>query len=416
MMQFQINKYIILKLENDKTNIYVNESLFQQCKFLLLEIPIDQVKYLYEVGSIDEIAEQLDNFLEDNNQTINIPLETEFWGHSSNLQVWYENGYDTRLLHSNMAFPLLKRLTEVWDPLAVKVFKEEIMKRLESGYPSVITYLLKEKYTDYISRQDLFYSLLEPKETEVILELEAFLGETTKIDDIKEYEEDERMSITIENKKIVRLQVVGCGLKYLPENLIKLTHLKHLYLNGNDFRNLPKWIGDLKALETLALRSCDLESIPESICNLKRLEKLNLVNNYLTELPISIGNLVNLKELNCGGNELEELPKSIGLLKYLEELYLNGNVIKELPDSLGNLSNLKQLVLKLNKLKFLPDTVRNLINLEKLDIDGNYFKNIPNFVLDLPKIKELKIDSNLLETVSDDMKRQLDSRHIYIGD
>ena len=37
-MEFKINKYITLKLENCKTNIYVEGELFNQCKFLLLNI------------------------------------------------------------------------------------------------------------------------------------------------------------------------------------------------------------------------------------------------------------------------------------------------------------------------------------------------------------------------------------------
>ena len=77
-----------------------------------------------------------------------IDPETEFWGHCSNLQSWYKHDYDTRLLHSNLSFPLLKRLTKVGDPLANKVFKEEIAKRLASGYGTVIDYLTEEGYLD----------------------------------------------------------------------------------------------------------------------------------------------------------------------------------------------------------------------------------------------------------------------------
>ncbi len=37
-----------------------------------------------------------------------------------------------------ISFPLLKKLTEVGDPLVIKVFKEEIAQKLESGYLSVV--------------------------------------------------------------------------------------------------------------------------------------------------------------------------------------------------------------------------------------------------------------------------------------
>ena len=129
MKEFKVNDYITLKLEDGRTNIYVKELLFQQCKFLLLNIPVEEVSSFDEIESIDEAEERLDRSLEGDPYEIDIPPETEFWGHCSNLQVWYEHDYVTRLLHRNLAFPLLKKLTDCGDPLARRVFKEEIAKR-----------------------------------------------------------------------------------------------------------------------------------------------------------------------------------------------------------------------------------------------------------------------------------------------
>ncbi len=44
--KFEINEFITLKLEYGKTNIYVKSQLFNQCKFLLLNIPIEKVIFL----------------------------------------------------------------------------------------------------------------------------------------------------------------------------------------------------------------------------------------------------------------------------------------------------------------------------------------------------------------------------------
>ena len=38
-IEFIVSDFISLKLENGKTSLYVNEKLFNQCKYLLLEIP-----------------------------------------------------------------------------------------------------------------------------------------------------------------------------------------------------------------------------------------------------------------------------------------------------------------------------------------------------------------------------------------
>ncbi len=104
--EFKVNEYITLRLEENKTIIYVSGERFSQCKFLLLDIPIDKMSTFDELKSIDEVEEKLDHLMESDQQNrIKIPAEIEFWGHCSNLQVWYENDYDTRLLHSNLAFP-----------------------------------------------------------------------------------------------------------------------------------------------------------------------------------------------------------------------------------------------------------------------------------------------------------------------
>ena len=72
-----------------------------------------------------------------------------------NIQVWVEHEYDTRLLHRNLAFPLLRKLVEAGDSYAKRVFKEEIAMRLSSGYPSVVRYLLNEGYLTYLSVDEI---------------------------------------------------------------------------------------------------------------------------------------------------------------------------------------------------------------------------------------------------------------------
>ena len=109
--EFSINDKLVLKLEKNKTMIYVTGKPFRQCKYLLLNIPVEEITTLDELDSIDKISETLDHTLEPVNKasSVNeIPPEVEFWGHCSNLHVWYENDYKTEILHSNLAFHLLK--------------------------------------------------------------------------------------------------------------------------------------------------------------------------------------------------------------------------------------------------------------------------------------------------------------------
>ncbi|MFX1489321.1 MAG: Rab family GTPase [Promethearchaeota archaeon] len=158
---FKINDFLELKLENGRTNIYVGGLLFRQCKYLLLNINSNNFESYENIDSIDEAAEKLDHSMETRGS--NIPPRTEFWGHCSNLQAWYENNYDTRILHRNLAFPLLKALADAGDKLAKRVFKEQLAIRLESGYPSVVIYLVKQGYLNHLTEEELETILETPR-------------------------------------------------------------------------------------------------------------------------------------------------------------------------------------------------------------------------------------------------------------
>ncbi|TKJ18690.1 MAG: hypothetical protein CEE43_17405 [Promethearchaeota archaeon Loki_b32] len=152
MKEFKVNKYLSLKLENNQTNIYVNNKRFNQCRRLLIDIPVSEMKSLEEITSIDELEEKIEKSEKSKKK---IPEDAEFWGHSSNLQVWTESNYDTRLLHRNIAFPLLRKLSDVGDPIAQKVFQEEIIKRLESNYRPVIKFLVLGRYLNYFDESQI---------------------------------------------------------------------------------------------------------------------------------------------------------------------------------------------------------------------------------------------------------------------
>jgi len=164
---FKVNDFLTLKLVGDSTYIYIKEKRFIQCIRLSLQIP-PQTRHLYEeIESIDEAAEVYKQTLWQNRivegpmarpsrfQNRSITPEQEFLGHCSNIQAWAEHDYDTRLLHSNLSFPLLKALSDAGDPKAKAIFQEEIAIRLEGGYPSVVNYLLEQRYLRYLDKDQL---------------------------------------------------------------------------------------------------------------------------------------------------------------------------------------------------------------------------------------------------------------------
>lgn len=152
---YEVNDYITLKLEGNRTNIYVKGSMFNQCKYLLINISTDKVRDYDQIGSIDEAEDFLSNKMESNHGIV--PPQTEFWGHCSNIQAWVENDYDTRILHRNMAFPLLRRLVQAGEPRAKAVYKDEIARRIQSGHLPVFTFLLQGHYIDNLDKNELTY-------------------------------------------------------------------------------------------------------------------------------------------------------------------------------------------------------------------------------------------------------------------
>jgi hypothetical protein len=159
---FIANDFITLKLFKGETRIYIKGKFFMVCKRLVLNFPLSDFDensnaiYLNDdANSLDEIIDKsISNYSISDEFEFPIDEEMEFWAHCSNMSFWAENNYDSRFIHHNLAFPLLKALVDSGDKRAVRIFKEEIAKRLSSGVPSVITFLEKEGYLDYLSDEE----------------------------------------------------------------------------------------------------------------------------------------------------------------------------------------------------------------------------------------------------------------------
>lgn len=339
MIKFKINDYLSLRFEDEKTIIYVAGKRFRQCINLMLDIPVDDIREFDQIDSIDEAAEKLGKLMEDESLLRIIPAKVEFWGHCSNLQVWSENNYDTRILHSNIAFPLLKKLSESGDIVALRVFKEEIAKRFSEGNENVRTFLIEEWYMDLLSREEVLSLNIE--QIEIIHELEDLLGIKIKFKTVFHLFEQG----FVLHKGIIKALVLDtCDLEEVPEPIRKLKSLVMLKLHGNRLETLPEWIGEFRNLKSLQVPNNQLISLPDSIGKLSRLEILELHNNKLKEIPDSIGNLPFLRRLLLQENCLKTLPDSIGNLQSLEVLFINKNLIEKYPKSLENLSSLKDFV------------------------------------------------------------------------
>jgi len=334
--EFKVNDYLTLRLvpvwepqehEEQEIVIYVAGERFRQCRFLLLNIPVNEISSLDEIDSIDEAVAKLSRSQERNRFfKRKIPFEVEFWGHCSNLQMWAEYNYDTRLLHSNLAFPLLKRLTEAGDPIANGVFKEEIVKRIEQGYQPVVEYLKEENYFQYLSHEELIRALAVPAEAEALLTIEQNIGKPIEI--LTEFHEGKVGVFTI----------------------VKNRHV-----------------------ETLSLHKCSLKSVPNEIKTFIKIEDLNLTSNRISIVPKWVLNFKNLQDLLIGGNQIKVLPEWIGKFKSLKYLDIGYNPIETLPESIKELENIEYFDVECCPLKRFPDLSSD--NLPQGLKDLNYYFN-----------------------------------------
>ena len=153
---FRINKYITLELRDGKTVVLLNNSEFLICAGVFVDINTRSGCLDYD--SVDKLIDD-----EYTRSHVSLSPEEEFWVHCSNLQAWSENNYDTKLLHSNIAFPLLKGLVRLGDPRAKRAFKDELVKRLLSDYAPTIIFLLKAGYLDVFTDEEFDVILSEVK-------------------------------------------------------------------------------------------------------------------------------------------------------------------------------------------------------------------------------------------------------------
>ena len=408
MQEFRINEHISLSLEGDETIIYVDNKEFMQCKNLVLNINRENYNIINKIDSIDEVIELQEDITQDNKL---ISSQVEFWAHCSNLQAWAEYNYDSRLIDSRLAFPLLRELTELGDLQARKIFKGEIAQRATAGYLPVLVFLYNEGYFDYFSDEEFTIVLmeLEPKIKTIFNSIKKLKNLTrSKVHLIKGIDENVKVGILVNNsimyglkirnrnidvqkllefaKMIKILDVSSNNIVSLPETVSKLKDLELLYLNNNKIRNIPDSFSELKKLRYLNLSENKLEKVDDLFSHLNKLKILILSSNRISKISGDIFKLKNLFTLQLSFNKIKNFPKDFTGLESIEYLLANNNEIEILPESIGEMKNLKYLTLSHNNLKQIPDSILDLESLEYLDLSNNMLEHFP----DLTRLKNLK--------------------------
>jgi Leucine-rich repeat (LRR) protein len=410
---------------------------------LLLSIPKKRIRDYDDIGSIDEASERLSRRMEFGRSQLDIPPETEFWGHCSNIQAWAENNYDTRILHRSLSFPLLKKLSEAGDPIAKQVFKEEIASRLESGYPSVIGFLSQRGYINILNEEE-FKSVVE--DTNMLDNLMNYLGFTSRgssTDINRIMEKANRVSHDFVKEKMASF--LNQNDLYIYRGLARLNYFQKM-----DFGEKIKLLKDcnsmlyqffveykekdffLKGNMSLNLSKRGIKDMREirGIRRLKHLKALDLSNNMITDIH-GLENCKNLIRLKLRGNPLpKELLDKLGGLKADGNAKKPKNFIEYCQNKESNnvqtvsVNGLEfdayngELYLKYLGIQDLSEIegLQKLENLKILDLSYNELTNVKGLE-NFTSLKVLNLQNNrLLDTLGLEKLRNLEELRLYRND
>ena len=264
------------------------------------------------------------------------------------------------MLHSNIAFPLLKRLSEAGDLQAKKMFKEEIVRRYSEGNKTVQKFLAAGRYLSLLSseEQQLLFkrNIKELHGIERIIGRRLNIGSDVLLGDKLELIDGEITSLRLNGKKEINM----------PKQIGLIRSLKRLILFGFIDKEIPKWVGNLTNLEYLDLHGNEFEKLHEGLEGLINLKHLDLSNNKLITLPNSFNNMKSLEKIVLSENKFEEFPKELFSLDRLHSIKLYKNNIKSIPIEIKKLRNLYDLNVSNNPIKSLSDKLFFLPHLERL--------------------------------------------------
>ena len=179
------------------------------------------------------------------------------------------------------------------------------------------------------------------------------------------------------------------------EDLIYLTYLENLTVNGRNMSNLQDFAG-LNHLKKLDLSGCRFPADSlKAIASLPHLKELNLSNCSLSTLS-GLENAESMEILDISNNTIRNL-EPLSNMSALSELYLQHNAVANLT-VVGGLPELTVLDVSYNALTSIAPLTGN-VRLTKLNASNNQIGDV-SAAASLPMLAELNFDYNSLTDIS----------------
>ena len=182
----------------------------------------------------------------------------------------------------------------------------------------------------------------------------------------------------------------------LLDDLVELSNLTHLVLDGETEISSFEPLKRLTQLRTLSVNKCGLtdEKLQE-ISSVIWLHNLSVKNNALTTLA-PVASMLSLRSLNAAGNQIKTVP-SLNRLSVLSDLNLSGNALTTLSWISGQ-SSLVRLDLSDNLLTDAAP-LASCSALSDLNISSNLFSSVTPLASCL-RLETLNISSTDVSTLS----------------
>jgi len=360
--EFNVNDYLKLKLRVKDTIFYINDKKYQKNNLLYLDVPVKGIKNLSDLltkYTVEVLADKFKALFDDgeyeNNMSGLVPAEEEFKLMCLNLQLWVENSYDYRLLHPELALPLLKELVNVGDPIAKDAIKNVLVNTFTFGLPKFKKYLSEpiyesirgskwQNHMSYLTQTELMDGILNPSEATTMKEIIAFTETESRVlyegwgDDDFLRRDSGQLHFLVEDKSVVSLDMeLNKWHPSIPDSIENLKSLKSLRIMVYGDFFLLDFNKPIESLERLNLYIWGDIKIPNQFDffpNLGFLEIRFFEGGSFKEDPTTLGSLIKLRHFSLNGVKLKKFPEYLLNLKRLRSANFRNTSLTELPKDL----------------------------------------------------------------------------------
>ena len=196
------------------------------------------------------------------------------------------------------------------------------------------------------------------------------------------------------NLEVLDLSGNRFTLEYYVEELMQLSKLRALRMDGNPIEWLPHRLFEHQRLEYLSFDGCKIVGIKGDVGYNKVLKEIYLGNNFLSALPIESVDFPNLKRLSMPNNKITALPPIV--VSNIKFMWVNfrKNGLKTLPKSWLEYPLLSYLDVGENEMDSLPTLGAQGSCIGYLNLDQNAFDRVPNCIVQMKELNALSMWDN----------------------